>query len=71
MLGNVGSGGTGKVSGIAVMVGRGGVRSLVTDALFDGSRAELWVRSSGDLDRLYEGRLRTRGDNDLWWCLPK
>ena len=45
MLGNVGSGGTGKVSGIAVTAGRGGVCSLVTDALFDGSRAELWVKT--------------------------
>ena len=40
MLGNVGSGGMGKVSGFADVAGQGGVRSLVTDALFDDSRAE-------------------------------
>ena len=55
MLGNVGSGGMGKVLGIAVMAGRRGVHSLVTDALFNGSRVELWVRPSGDLDRRYNG----------------
>ena len=56
MLGNAGSRGTDKSSGVVDAIERGGLRSLGASDLFEGSRDESQGRRTGDLDRLYEGR---------------
>ena len=56
MLGNTGSGGTDKSSGVVDAVERGGLRSLGIGDLLEGSRDESRGRRTGDLDHLYEGR---------------
>ena len=57
MLGNAGSGGMDKSSGVVDAIERGGLRSLGTGDLLGGFRGESCGRCTGDLDRLYEGRL--------------
>ena len=56
LLGNAGSRGTDKSSGVVDAVERGGLRSLGAGDLLEGSRDESRGRRTGDLDRLYEGR---------------
>ena len=56
MLGNAGSGGMDKSSGVVDAVKRGGLHSLGTGDLLGGSRGESYGGRTGDLDCLYEGR---------------
>ena len=56
MLGNAGSGGTDKSSGVVDAVERGRLRSLGIGDLLEGSGDESRGRRTGDLERLYEGR---------------
>ena len=55
MLGKAGNGGMDKSSGVVDAVEQGGLRSLGTGDLLEGSRGESCGRRTGDLDHLYEG----------------